>query len=78
MSEDTTAFIVRPFIPSEWQQYRDTRLNALEDSPDAFGSVYETATLLADSKWQDRLAPITPERDLSLAGIAGTEFAGTA
>ena len=53
-------------------------MNALKDSPDAFGSVYETAALLADSNWQDRLAQITPNRDLPLAGLVGTEFAGMA
>ncbi|MFT7246416.1 MAG: ribosomal protein S18 acetylase RimI-like enzyme [Candidatus Azotimanducaceae bacterium] len=78
MTEATTDVIVRPFIQAEWQQYRDTRLSALQDSPDAFGSVYETTALLADSEWQDRLARITPDRDLSLAGLVGTEFAGMA
>ena len=78
MSEASTNVIVRPFIQTEWPQYRDTRLNALKDSPDAFGSVYETAALLADSDWQDRLARIAPDRDLPLAGLVGTEFAGMA
>jgi GNAT superfamily N-acetyltransferase len=78
MTEDTTDVIVRPFLQSEWQQYRDTRLSSLKDSPDAFGSVHETAALLADSEWQDRLARITPDRDLPLAGLVATEFAGMA
>jgi ribosomal protein S18 acetylase RimI-like enzyme len=78
VTEAATDIIVRPFLQSEWQQYRDTRLSALQDSPDAFGSVYETAALLADSEWQDRLARITPDRDLPLAGLVGSEFAGMA
>ncbi len=30
--------IVRTFAPHEWPTYKDLRLRALADSPDAFGS----------------------------------------
>ena len=70
--------IVRPFEPSEWKQYRETRLTALKDSPDAFGSVLETSSLIPDSGWVDRLANISPERDLPLVGLVDSEIGGMA
>jgi hypothetical protein len=32
------AITVRTFAPNEWKTYRDLRLRALADAPDAFGS----------------------------------------
>ena len=69
---------VRPFAQSEWREYRDTRLQALRDSPDAFGSVYETTSLLPDNEWIDRLARISPQKDLPLAGLVESEFSAMA
>ena len=39
----------------EWQRCKAIRLQALEDSPDAFGSLLEEEILFADSEWQERL-----------------------
>lgn len=42
--------------PGEWRTYRDVRLQALRDSPDAFGSTYGEEADRPDEAWQARLA----------------------
>jgi len=39
----------------EWQTYRDLRLAALADAPDAFSSTLEQAQERSDSQWASRL-----------------------
>jgi len=70
--------VVRSFETHEWQQYRDTRLCALNDSPDAFASTYETTSLISDSEWKNRLQRISSDSDLPLAALVNAEFAGMA
>lgn len=41
--------------PSEWQMYKELRLKALRDSPQAFLSTYEESVKIPDEKWQFRL-----------------------
>lgn len=41
--------------PEEWQQYRDLRLRALKEEPQAFGSTYEKNAQHPDSFWQERI-----------------------
>ena len=47
---------IRRFAADEWQLYRDLRLRALEESPDAFGSTYEHELQQSDEQWATRLA----------------------
>lgn len=42
--------------PSEWPLYRNLRLQALRDAPDAFGSTYGAEADRPDEAWQARLA----------------------
>jgi GNAT superfamily N-acetyltransferase len=42
--------------PNEWQAYRQLRLEALQDSPQAFGTSYQEQLARPDSYWQTRLA----------------------
>jgi len=46
---------VRPFLPHEWRIYRDLRLRALEDSPDAFSRMLVEEKECPDSEWLSRL-----------------------
>jgi ribosomal protein S18 acetylase RimI-like enzyme len=46
---------VRRFAAHEWRMYRELRLRALSDAPDAFGSRYDWEAARSDSDWEDRL-----------------------
>ncbi|MBH1964266.1 MAG: GNAT family N-acetyltransferase [Comamonadaceae bacterium] len=47
---------IRPAEPNEWRIYRDVRLQALLDSPNAFGSTYEEEVGRTDAMWAARMA----------------------
>ena len=53
------AVTVRAFEAHEWEIYRDLRLRALADAPDAFASTLAGETRLSDSEWARRLAAST-------------------
>lgn len=50
---------VRPAEPDEWRTYRDVRLRALLDSPDAFGSTHAAEADRTDALWAARMAAAT-------------------
>lgn len=50
---------IRPAEPNEWRTYRDVRLQALLDSPNAFGSTYEAEAGRTDAMWAARIAAAT-------------------
>jgi len=41
--------------PEDWKQYRDLRLKALKEEPQAFGSTYEDNCKHPDEYWKQRL-----------------------
>ncbi|MNE50447.1 Mycothiol acetyltransferase [compost metagenome] len=47
---------IRPVLPHEWPTYRDLRLQALQDSPDAFGSTFAAESQRTDENWAARIA----------------------
>jgi ribosomal protein S18 acetylase RimI-like enzyme len=47
---------VRRIRASEWRQYRELRLEALQDSPLAFVEQYQESLAQPDQFWQDRVA----------------------
>jgi GNAT superfamily N-acetyltransferase len=47
---------IRTLAPHEWGIYRDLRLRALADSPDAFGSTLAEEQDRSDAEWLRRLA----------------------
>ena len=69
---------VRLFQPHEWKQYRELRLRALEESPDAFGGTLAQARLQPDSVWVDRLSNICTDFDLPLLVQVDGEACGLA
>jgi len=48
--------VIRPFLREEWPLYRDLRLRALQDAPDAFGSTFAAERDRTDDEWAERLA----------------------
>ena len=74
-------FHVRPLRSSEFIQWRDLRLRALRESPDAFGSRYEDQVKWPLSRWRERAAAlaagdnqimfVAEAADGHLAGCAG-------
>ena len=47
---------VRALGPEDWPAYRDIRLAALKDAPEAFVSTYEEESKFEESLWRIRLA----------------------
>jgi GNAT superfamily N-acetyltransferase len=70
---------VRPFREQEWRTYRDLRLRALADSPDAYGGTLAGEAIRADAAWADRLVLGADRRwDLPLLAESGAEPIGLA
>lgn len=70
---------IRAFSPHEWRTYKDLRLRALADSPDAFGSTLAAERDRSDAEWSSRLAsgagsdldlPLAAEEDGEPVGLA--------
>lgn len=70
---------VRVFDASEWPLYKQLRLSALADAPQAFGSTLAAEALRTDEQWSSRLAsavgaqqhlPLLAEVDGQPAGLA--------
>lgn len=57
MSESQAApFEIRPVSPDDWRLWRDARLEALRDSPDAFGSRLDDWIDAPEQRWRERLS----------------------
>lgn len=74
---------VRRFAPHEWREYRELRLRALADSPDAFGSTFADERSRPDADWSARLTsgadspsslPLVAEIGGELVGLAWARF----
>ena len=70
---------IRVFEAKEWNVYKNLRLSALADSPDAFGSTLAKETIRPDDEWSSRLAlgvnssqdlPVLAEIDRQPIGLA--------
>ncbi|MGE5574112.1 MAG: GNAT family N-acetyltransferase [Bacteroidota bacterium] len=73
---------VRSLPPNGWRLWRSLRLQALADSPDAFGSTLEDAIQLADCGWEELVSSsssaervlLVAEREGRPVGIARVQF----
>ena len=70
---------IRTFAADEWRLYRDLRVRALADSPNAFGSTLAAEAGRPDAEWARRLAssadlrvsrPLVAELGGELVGLA--------
>lgn len=48
-------FVILQLHPPDWQRYRDIRLRALADTPDAFGRQFDSENLFDEEEWVLRL-----------------------
>lgn len=68
---------IRRFARDEWRTYRELRLQALADSPNAFSRTLREEQSRAEAEWSDRLAsasdfdlPLVAEVDGAPIGLA--------
>ena len=70
---------VRRLVPHDWRLYRELRLRALSDAPDAFGSTFAEEAEREDEEWASRLAAgATSTRDLPMVAEIDHQPAGLA
>ncbi|WP_040157526.1 GNAT family N-acetyltransferase [Mobilicoccus massiliensis] len=68
---------VRVLSEDEWEQYRDMRLRALRESPDAFVADIETEEAYDEQLWRDRMNRsdrLVVTRDSTPVGIASVRM----
>ena len=53
-SKGITVISVRPIASTDWPVYREVRLQALKDSPQAFGGTWQQEALLPEQDWSTR------------------------
>jgi hypothetical protein len=70
---------VRPLRPDQGLIYRNLRLRALSDAPDAFGQTLQEAESRSDQEWIRRTSEIgaCPEREVFLIARDGKFPCGT-
>jgi ribosomal protein S18 acetylase RimI-like enzyme len=78
MTKTTDATVlVRPFEAAEWPTWRELRLRALADAPEAFCATLADAQARPDATWAELLARACErETDLALLALTGTVPAG--
>ncbi len=67
-----TEIKVRLLVKNEWQLYRDVRLAALRDAPEAFVARFEDEASYDDDFWRERMSRATrivAERGNELVGV---------
>lgn len=75
-SENAASVLVRPFLPSDAQAYRELRLEALASAPEAFGSSYEEEVSLSVEDFRARIPLSGP--NAIFGGFSGQALVGMA
>jgi RimJ/RimL family protein N-acetyltransferase len=70
------SLLIRPLEPSDAQAYRDLRLEALADTPEAFGASYEEETPLSVEDFRARIPRSGP--NAIFGAFAGKRLVGMA
>ena len=75
-----STYEVRRFRSEEWRQFREIRLEALQDTPIGFGEWYEDALAKPDDVWRERTQRAAEAADSALfaAFEQGGRVVGTA
>jgi ribosomal protein S18 acetylase RimI-like enzyme len=72
-------FSICSIRPDEWEKYRAVRLQALQDSPDAFASTHAAEMERPDELWSSRIAAAADSpTDRALFAIKNDEVCGLA
>lgn len=71
--------VVRRIRSSEWRELRDLRLEALRDSPGAYGSSHAAEATHADADWQELAgAGAKGDEQVAVVAVAGGRLMGMA
>jgi ribosomal protein S18 acetylase RimI-like enzyme len=73
-----SSYIVRPIALPEWERYRDLRLRALQDAPDAFATKFADVAYNPDEFWQQRLSNLSHDADFPIFVQYGSQAVGLA
>jgi GNAT superfamily N-acetyltransferase len=76
MTSEST-LIIRLCGPNDWQHLRAIRLEALSDTPEAYGSTYEESVRWSDAQWKNAASTrlyYLADRDSRVVGMVSGGF----
>lgn len=58
---------IKELQPNEWKLYKQIRLEALKESPDSFGQVYDDVVNEPDAYWQEKTNALAEKKTIFMA-----------